>query len=51
MEQKIKCAQSMTTMTHPEYQEKGCLLILLHLYKKLYEDGYKLVFGFPNQNS
>ena len=49
---KIKCAQSMTTMTHPEYQGKGLFVDLASsLYKKLYEDGYKLVFGFPNQNS
>ena len=49
---KIKCAQSMTTMTHPEYEGRGLFVDLASsLYKKLYEDGYNLVFGFPNQNS
>lgn len=49
----IKSALSMTTMTHPQYGGKG---IFSKLAAALYEDlknkyGYKLIWGFPNNNS
>lgn len=49
----IKTALSMTTMTHPEYGGKG---VFSKLAEKLYSDlkndyGYKMVWGFPNNNS
>lgn len=46
-------AFSMTTMTHPEYNGRG---IFTQLSSSLYEElktqhGYKMVWGFPNNNS
>lgn len=49
----IKTALSMTTMTHPEYGGKGIFSKLATtLYNELKNDyGYKLIWGFPNNNS
>ncbi len=49
----VKTALSMTTMTHPEYGGQG---IFSKLASALYQDvqenfGYKLIWGFPNNNS
>lgn len=48
----IKTALSMTTMTHPEHGGKGVFSQLAsHLYNELESKGYKMVWGFPNNNS
>lgn len=45
-------ALSMTTMTHPEHGGKGIFSQLAgHLYDDLKNEGYKMVWGFPNNNS
>lgn len=50
--QLVKCALSMTTMTHPSFEGKGLFITLASaLYKKLTAEGYQFVFGFPNHNS
>ncbi|MXS72245.1 GNAT family N-acetyltransferase [Flavobacteriaceae bacterium W22] len=47
-----KTALSMTTMTHPEYGGRGIFSQLAEsLYRKLSVNNYKLVWGFPNNNS
>jgi hypothetical protein len=47
-----KTALSMTTMTHPEYVGKGVFSKLAKsLYSKLTLQDYKMVWGFPNNNS
>lgn len=47
-----KTALSMTTMTHPEYGGKGVFSKLADsLYGKLISSDYKMVWGFPNNNS
>lgn len=47
-----KAALSMTTMTHPEYRGKGLFpKLATDLYKKMEEDNYIAVTGFPNNNS
>lgn len=49
---KCKAALSMTTMTHPDYRGLGLFPLLAErLYERLARQGYKLVFGFPNQQS
>jgi GNAT superfamily N-acetyltransferase len=49
----IKTALSMTTMTHPDYGGQGIFSKLAgELYKDLKEEfGYKMIWGFPNNNS
>ncbi|WP_420559185.1 GNAT family N-acetyltransferase [Tepidicaulis sp.] len=48
----IKAALSMTTMTHPDYRGLGLFPKLAgRLYARLAEEGYELVFGFPNVQS
>jgi GNAT superfamily N-acetyltransferase len=48
----LKTALSMTTMTHPEYGGKGIFSKLAKsLYDKLLDNGYHMVWGFPNNNS
>lgn len=48
----IKTALSMTTMTHPEHGGKGIFSQLAgHLYNEMESKGYKMVWGFPNNNS
>lgn len=48
----ITTALSMTTMTHPNYGGKGIFSQLAEsLYDKLSQDGFQMVWGFPNNNS
>ena len=48
----VKAVFSMTTMTHPNYRGKGIFTTLANaVYEEAYRKGYKLVFGFPNENS
>lgn len=48
----VKTALSMTTMTHPDYGGQGIFSKLAEsLYEDLRDDGYKMVWGFPNNNS
>jgi len=50
--QDILVAQSGETMTIPEHRNKGLFTMLAkETYKKTNEEGIKLVFGFPNENS
>lgn len=45
-------AQSGDTMTVPEHRKKGLFVALAkETYRLAHEEGVKLVFGFPNQNS
>ncbi len=47
-----KTALSMTTMTHPEYGGRGIFSQLAEsLYGKLSKSNYRMVWGFPNNNS
>jgi GNAT superfamily N-acetyltransferase len=47
-----KCAFSMTTMTHPNYQKQGIFTFLAReVYKVCKDVGYNFVYGFPNRNS
>jgi GNAT superfamily N-acetyltransferase len=48
----ILAAQSADTMTHPEYRNMGLFTALANLtYALCKQEGIRLVFGFPNQNS
>lgn len=48
----VKCAQSLNTVTHPQYFGKGLFVQLAELlYKSLECRGYKFVYGFPNSLS
>lgn len=48
----IKCAQSLNTVTHPDYFGKGLFISLADLlYKNMSENGYQFVYGFPNHIS
>jgi GNAT superfamily N-acetyltransferase len=45
-------AQSVDTMTHPDYQGKGVFTTLANACMKLAEDhGVEVLYGFPNPNS
>ena len=45
----IKAAQSLNTMTHPNYMGKGLFVALAtEVYLFLKHKGYELVWGFPN---
>lgn len=45
----IKAAQSLNTMTHPDYMGRGLFVTLAkEIYAFLAENGYNLVWGFPN---
>lgn len=45
-------ALSMTTMTHPAYSGRGVFTALARsVYSALAGAGYRLVWGFPNENS
>lgn len=45
----IKSAQSLNTMTHPDYMGRGLFVELAsRLYHSMAENGYRLIFGFPN---
>ncbi|MBF0489160.1 MAG: GNAT family N-acetyltransferase [Candidatus Omnitrophica bacterium] len=48
----IKACLSMTTMVKEEYRKHGIFVELAkQVYAKASQQGYKLVFGFPNKNS
>lgn len=48
----IKIAQSLNTMTHPDYMGRGLFVDLAsRLYKYLADNGYKLIMGYPNNIS
>jgi GNAT superfamily N-acetyltransferase len=48
----ILAAQSADTMTHPGYRNMGLFKALANLtYTLCKQEGIRLVFGFPNQNS
>lgn len=43
---------SMTTMTHPEYTGRGIFTgLAARLYAEAASNGFRMVFGFPNENS
>jgi GNAT superfamily N-acetyltransferase len=45
-------AQSMTTMTHPSYRNRGVFTILAeHLYDRMADLGARMVWGLPNTQS
>lgn len=45
----IKCALSLNTMTHPEFVGQGLFVQLAQrLYAELKQQGYGMVYGFPN---
>lgn len=45
----IKSALSLNTMTHPDYSGRGLFVTLAEvLYAYIQEEGYELVYGFPN---
>lgn len=47
--EKVAAAQSMTTMTHPDYRGQGLLeRTATALYDELQRDGVAAVWGFPN---
>jgi GNAT superfamily N-acetyltransferase len=44
--------QSMTTMTHPDYRNRGVFTLLANdLYRRMLDMRVQLVWGFPNTNS
>lgn len=48
----IFSAQSADTMTHPAYRNKGLFVELAErTYQLCIDEGIRLIFGFPNQNS
>lgn len=48
----IKAVLSMTTMTHPDYGGQGIFTFLAErTYETAAQNGFALVFGFPNKNS
>ena len=48
----VPSAQSMTTMTHPEYRNQGVFVKLAeHLYARMEDLGRRMVWGFPNTQS
>jgi hypothetical protein len=48
----ILSAQSGDTMTHPQYRYKGMFVELAtRTYELCRNEGIRLIFGFPNQNS
>jgi len=50
--ERVLCAQSGDTMTHPDYQGKGLFIKLAEeTYKLAKIEGVNFVFGFPNSNS
>lgn len=45
----VKCAQSLNTVTHPDYFGKGLFVTLANiLYSDMEKKGYKFIYGFPN---
>src|SRR3989339_490837 len=50
--QEVPAVFSMTTMTHPDYGRQGIFPFLAEqVYAEAARQGYKLVYGFPNNNS
>lgn len=50
--QTFKTAISLNTMTHPDYRGRGLFVTLADkLYKNLYNQGYEMVWGYPNNIS
>ena len=48
----IKVALSLNTMTHPDYSGQGLFVKLAsRVYRRMYETGYQMIMGFPNNNS
>lgn len=48
-DKQIKCALSLNTMTHPDFIGKGLFVELAkRLYGELKQQGYGMVYGFPN---
>jgi GNAT superfamily N-acetyltransferase len=48
----IPTAQSMTTMTHPDYRNRDVFTTLAnHLYGQMSAAGRRLIWGFPNTKS
>ena len=50
--EQVLAAQSVDTMTHPDYRNKGLFVELAsRTFELCSQVGIKLLFGFPNQNS
>jgi hypothetical protein len=48
----VLTAQSMTTMTHPDYRSQGVFMKLAtDLYTRMADMGVRMVWGFPNTQS
>lgn len=48
----LKVALSLNTMTHPDYMGQGLFVKLASsVYRYMYENGYQMIFGFPNNIS
>jgi len=48
----VKGAQSLDTMTHPEFRGQGLFVKLAnHCYEQAVAEGCSMVYGFPNENS
>jgi len=47
-----KVMYSLSVMTHPEFRGKNIFAILAgKIYSQIFEDKYRILIGFPNQNS
>jgi len=50
--ERVKAAQSLNTMTHPDYAGKGLFVNLAsRIYNHLRQNSYRMVLGFPNDLS
>ena len=50
--ERILAAQSVDTMTHPHHRRKNLFIQLARLtFELCRENGVRIIFGFPNQNS
>lgn len=50
--EELLTGQSMTTMTHPDYRNRGVFTMLADdLYQRMERSGYGMVWGFPNTQS
>ena len=48
----VEAALSVNTMTHPDYEKQGIFSYLAEeVYEKCRQQGFKFVYGFPNENS
>jgi len=46
------CAQSLNTLTHPEYRRQGMFETLAKtVFKEAYNKGIHIIYGFPNEKS